>query len=265
MKKQKFTMAQRYAVWLHHEKRCWLCHDPLRLVEATIDHVIPETLLQDPLALQNLLQDYNLPSSFNVCGFQNWLPAHNHCNQQKSKTPLTYTPGLRIILDRLLGLAERVERTAESIKKDEKKDKTLAKLLVALDEGKVSPIDVADLLSSYSVASIASNDQTAVPDVFIRLDNGYWLHRKQIESQGECTCDRSTCLGHTSKAYCYWSIDLSEWVRQKRLYWKCYDEIVQCPRCASSHKRGDIGRTQICGRPYDDQIHQVDLYQATNL
>src|SRR5690349_17600689 len=85
MQKHVFTEAERYAVWLHHGKRCWLCLEPLDLVAATVDHVVAESLTDDPTALQETIELYKLPATFNVNSFENWLPAHNHCNQSKSK------------------------------------------------------------------------------------------------------------------------------------------------------------------------------------
>jgi hypothetical protein len=40
MSKHSFSASERYAVWLHHEKRCWLCEEPLRLLETTIEHYL---------------------------------------------------------------------------------------------------------------------------------------------------------------------------------------------------------------------------------
>ena len=89
-----------------------------------------------------------------INGYENWLPAHNDCNQRKSSTPFDFAPIYRPIFERLLQQAARVERTANSIKFDAAKDKILGRLLVALDEGEVSPIEVSDILNTFGVVSV---------------------------------------------------------------------------------------------------------------
>src|SRR4051812_14466396 len=112
MKKYVFSHAERYAVWLNHERRCWLCLEPLRLIETTVDHVIAENLLEDNDKRMQVILQYGLPSSFNINGFENWLPCHNHCNQKKGTMEFPFVPGNRVILDRLMRLAPQVQRTA---------------------------------------------------------------------------------------------------------------------------------------------------------
>lgn len=69
----------------------------------------------------------------------------------------------------------------------------------------------------------------------------------------------AACVDSAGKVYCYFPRDLSPWVITTGLYKKCYDEIVDCPRCAAQHKRGHIGRDGICGRPFRDQESQTDF------
>jgi hypothetical protein len=108
--KYSFSHAERYAVWLNHDKRCWLCNEPLRLIETTIDHVIPECLLVDDEHFRQIIDAYDLPLTFSINGFENWLPCHAHCNQRKSNTTFVFVPAYKIILDRLVRDAKKVAR-----------------------------------------------------------------------------------------------------------------------------------------------------------
>ena len=98
----------------------------------------------------------------------------------------------------------------------------------------------------------------AIQDLVIPLTDGNVYYRSEIASEGYCTCDRINCVGSSRKMYCFWHRHLSAWVRRKRLFAGCYDEVVSCPRCGLEHKRGHIGRKKICRTPFVDQRLQHD-------
>jgi hypothetical protein len=95
----------------------------------------------------------------------------------------------------------------------------------------------------------------ATPFVF---DDGSSALPEEIAEEGPCQCERLACVDRTQKVYCRWTRDLPAWVIRKRLYRRCYDEFVVCPRCRQTHKRGHIGRLGNCGTPYVDQEGQSD-------
>jgi len=258
MQKYRFSHAERYAVWLNHEKRCWLCNEPLRLLETTIDHVVPECLLEDEESLQKIVDVYELPSAFEINGFENWLPCHNHCNQSKSSTTFSFVPGYKLILDRLIRDADKVARSADAITKHVIKDKLFAKIFVALEKETISLQDIKTLVGDLGGGVFRGDDVKVDTSEFIKLDNGYWLHKEDVVAHGICTCERDTCVDHNSKVMCVWGSALSDWVARKRLYWKCYDEIIECPRCHERHKRGHVGSMGPCQIPFKDQVAQRD-------
>jgi hypothetical protein len=270
MQKYVFSRPQRYAVWLHHEKRCWLCKEPLSYKHATVDHVIPEYLLDDPAKLNKILTDYGLPSSYQINGYENWLPAHSHCNSTKSSRVDEFIPSYRPIFERLMQYALRVRRTAEAIERDQGKAKVLTRLLHALDTNTVSVTDITDLLSAYVHTNVAVEDNQAGPiqagpvqagpKVYIRLDNGYLIERGSISFEGFCECENPACVGKDGKAFCYWPDHISAWAKRKYLFHRCFDELIPCPRCGLEHRRGDVGRDGTCAMPYTDQENQVDLH-----
>jgi len=167
-------------------------------------------------------------------------------------------PAYRPVFSHLIRTAAKAKRTADAVKRDVAKDKLLVKLATAIDENEMSLTDLTDFLDLFGVESHASTGQLPKGPVYFRLDNGYWIRRNEIATEGLCNCERATCVEQDEKVYCYFPSHLSPWVIGRRLYHRCYDELVQCPRCSTTHKRGYIGRAGSCASPYSDQEHQVD-------
>jgi hypothetical protein len=262
MSKYRFSYAQRYAVWLHHQQRCWLCEVPLRLAEVTVDHVIPESVEKTPGRLAALLLEYDLPDSFRTNGYQNWLPAHSKCNAEKSAKVFKMVPAYRLIFDHLIGTAGDVERTVDTVGGNRSKDKLLVKLASGIAAGSISLTDLTDFIAIFGVELVSGTQPTLDQGSFLKLDNGYWVKRNEIIAEGLCCCERETCVGHDERVYCYFPSHLSSWVQRTRLYYRCYDEIIRCPRCSEMHRRGYIGREGSCCRPFSDQEHQVDTHRS---
>jgi len=252
--KRRFTYEERYAVWKSNGQRCWLCKEPLRIFESTIDHVLPEVLLGDDAARASLLAEYGLPDTFKINGYENWLPCHNHCNQRKANRPPVFVPGHKWILDGLVGSADRAARIEESLISAREKDKVFAILFVALEKRKLSLVDLGELLHLFATDPTAAG----VPEDVVILSSGYWVPRSEIVREGICRCERNTCVGHTEKVHCYFSSSLSPWVVGSGLFSRCYDEFIRCPRCSNQHKRGHVGREGACDRPYRCQELQSD-------
>lgn len=90
------------------------------------------------------------------------------------------------------------------------------------------------------------------------FDDGSAALPEEVAAEGMCRCERDRCVDRPNKVYCRWTRDLSDWVIQKRLYRRCYDEMIICPRCDKSHKRGHIGKLGRCNAPYCNQDEQTD-------
>jgi hypothetical protein len=252
--KKEFSFVERYAVWFCNEKRCWQCLEPLRLFEATVDHVLPESLLDNDVKRREILSSYGLPRDFNINGYENWLPCHNHCNQRKSSKVPEFKPGNILILDRLRRRESHTERTARSVSLNAGKDNVFKTIFVALEKQTISLRDLDELLDAF----VHEPAKFGVSEGVVILDSGYLIRRDQIAREGECRCERAACVGQSGKVYCYFPLSLSPWVINTGLFFKCYDEIIQCPRCSDRHKRGHIGRQDICGQPYLNQQTQSD-------
>ena len=212
-RKRRFSYAERYAVWLCHGPKCSWCHDPLRLIETTIDHQIPESLLYDDARRESVFTEYGLPKDFNINGYENWLPCHNHCNQAKGSRTSEFVPGIKKILDRLREKAQVVERVADSIALNIAKDKVFKTLFAALEEQTITVIDLDQLLEAFVRDPAAGG----VPDDVIILDSGRWVKRENIVHEGTCRCERQACVGRKNKVYCYFEAGLSLGRQQRTL------------------------------------------------
>ena len=131
MNKHQFTDAETFGVWKHWKGVCYYCAQPVRIQEASIDHFIPEHLLDKPEDLARVLRAYNLDDSFQINDFCNWLPCHLACNQHKGAAPLATTFQAMAIVDKLLRDAPVVKRIADGMIQNVKKGTLLAKVRAA--------------------------------------------------------------------------------------------------------------------------------------
>jgi hypothetical protein len=253
-RKRRFSYAERYAVWYCNDERCWWCGQPLRLVETTIDHVLPESLIDDEQKRLAVLTEYGLPKEFNINGYENWLPCHNHCNQSKGSKSPTFVPGNRAIIDGLKSKAQKVEHIERSVSANAAKDRVFKAVFAGLEQQTITVRDLDELLQAF----VHDPTKAGVPEDVIILDSGYWVPREQIVREGLCRCERNACVDQDGKVYCYFHASLPTWVASTGLFWRCYDEIVTCPRCSRRHKRGHVGRADVCGHPYVNQESQTD-------
>ena len=251
MSKKRFSTAERYAVWFVHEKRCWLCRRPLEFIDTAIDHVLPESLLDDPAKLGKVLSDLGLPRDFNINGPENWLPCHRTCNEQKADSHVN-PPVVRYLLDRMARRVPEVKRQVAQISDGARRGSSVARLLVAIEQGQIAPEQLRQLGLDLSPAAVMRGVG------IVLLEDGHWVFQKDVAYEGLCECERTSCVDCSERVLCVFPNTLSAWVIAKRLYWKCYDEAIVCPRCSQLHKRGHIGSTDPCRNPYRDQVAQLD-------
>lgn len=83
MSKTNFTTIIRCALWTSYNHTCFYCTQPLDWDDLHIDHIIPESYLDNPVKLEELLLYYGLPANFNINGFDNLVPTHQKCNLRK--------------------------------------------------------------------------------------------------------------------------------------------------------------------------------------
>jgi len=140
--KYSFTPFQRYAVYTVHGEKCYLCSKPIDLKTMEIDHIIPESLLDDPDKLNSVLVEFGLPMDFNLNSYQNWLPACRSCNNEKSNRVFKPAP---IILARLQHTADK----SGDVAKLERETITKRKLSLA-----INTLERASELEEFSLETI---------------------------------------------------------------------------------------------------------------
>lgn len=115
MSRYKFSSAQRYAIFLTHKMRCYLCRSPLDLASMTVDHVVPESLLLNPSLFHDVKLALGLPENFEINSFENWMPACGPCNVKKAAENFNPSPLIQVELQRLVDKAQDARRIVESI------------------------------------------------------------------------------------------------------------------------------------------------------
>lgn len=195
MNKYRFKSEQRYAIWLVYDKKCSYCKEPLDFKELTIDHIIPESLLNKPSQLNKILKEYGLDDgSFSINNYCNWVPAHNHCNQEKSTA--IYDPSLALI-KALASAKEKAKKAQEEEKKIIRKlenSNLFGKFEVAFRKGKITKkewkakieLDCDEELSQLKqkfgfTAEEAIRKNDAI--VFLRTKREYETLKKLAEEQ----------------------------------------------------------------------------------
>lgn len=147
MSKYQFSPAERFAVWKHHGATCYICEEPLRLQETTVDHFIPEHLEGKPDQFAEVRRVFSLDGNFKINDFCNWLPCHNKCNQEKGSKPLKPTFKAIGTLEKLARDAETVSRIAQGVIKNAKKDNVLGMLIAAVDADELQKVEILTALA----------------------------------------------------------------------------------------------------------------------
>lgn len=149
MSSQKFSASQREALWSAHEKKCAYTRELLDVSSFHIDHIVPESLADDPIELERVKAKLRIDKDFDLYGYENLLPCRAGANLQKGS----------LVLDEahthfFLGIAAskkaEVQRNLEKIEKRKSRGKALILLQQCLERGELSPSDVAKILEDYN-------------------------------------------------------------------------------------------------------------------
>jgi hypothetical protein len=84
MAKYPFSSIQRMAIWKAYKSKCEYCRELIPFSDLEIDHILPESLLDNPDELERLKHEYGLASEFDINSYYNWLPSCSKCNRTKS-------------------------------------------------------------------------------------------------------------------------------------------------------------------------------------
>ena len=184
MKKHVFKSLEKFAIWESHECKCFWDGEPVTYRETTIDHVIPESLIDDPAELERIKLFYKLPQNFSINDFCNWVPAHSNCNNRKSKRLFDYSPAMIYALDMLILKSGVTSKLYNKLLKRQKRDKVLGKLLADLESEAITNDDLIELLKqtksiySWRFPNIDKRKQLFVPEGWHAISENkanHWL------------------------------------------------------------------------------------------
>src|SRR5688572_5534809 len=92
MSTQKFTAAEREAIWLAHDEKCAYTRELVDIGSLQIDHILPESLADDSTTLERIKIELRLPKTFDLLGLENLLPCKPGVNLQKGSILLEPAP-----------------------------------------------------------------------------------------------------------------------------------------------------------------------------
>lgn len=145
MAKRRFSAAERYAVFTVHGEKCYMYRKPIDLATMEVDHVIPETLLENPTQLNTILADFGLPADFDLQSFANWLPACGPCNNLKRSHVFESAPLIQRVLQDAQEKAPKAARLAADLVNDRAVSKAWNTIKRADESGELSELIKADI------------------------------------------------------------------------------------------------------------------------
>lgn len=148
MAKYKFSQSERFAVWKTHGEKCFWCAEPLALQETTVDHVLPESLLNKSDELQRVTTLFGLDDTFSINGFSNWVPAHQHCNNQKRDAVFKASEVMLAILERVGRKGAKAQESKDRIENNKRIGEALTRVQVLFDEEKITKEDLIAIFSN---------------------------------------------------------------------------------------------------------------------
>jgi 5-methylcytosine-specific restriction endonuclease McrA len=145
MSSYKFSKEERYAVYTVHGEKCYLCTTPIDLKSMQIDHIIPETLLDDESRLREVIASFGLPNNFDINTSANWLPSCSRCNQRKLDQVFHPSPIIQVELEKAAKKAVDVETLKNKVINRRKVTNALAVLEMADRSGSLTEEDKSQL------------------------------------------------------------------------------------------------------------------------
>jgi hypothetical protein len=146
-RKHTFSFSERWAVFQSHERVCLYCGDIVAWRDFEVDHIINESLLQQPDKLNALMKDYGLGDDFSVNGFQNWACSHHRCNRAKADRTFDKSRALYYLM-----IAEKkakhAQRIYNSTEKADRVNKVLAPLRALIENGTISREELIDFANT---------------------------------------------------------------------------------------------------------------------
>lgn len=180
MANQKFSAAQREALFHAHSGKCFYTRSALNIGSFQIDHIIPQSLISDPIKLAKVRAALQLTADFDLLGLENLVPVAPERNLQKSDIVFD-EHNARYYLALAAEKKASIEKKLVEIERRNTGGKVLVLLQEALESRKLSPDNVAQILHEYQGRPEAI---VQLLEQFTFSDSGYVseIARDDIES-----------------------------------------------------------------------------------
>lgn len=149
MSSQKFNAFQREALWLAHEKKCAYTREPLDISSFHIDHIVPQSLANDPIELERVKKMLEVDKDFDLYGYENLLPCRAGANLQKGSLVLDQAH-MRFFLSIAANKKAKIQESLAKIEKRNIRGKVLILLQQCLEQGNLLPFEVAKILEDHN-------------------------------------------------------------------------------------------------------------------
>lgn len=212
MSNQKFSAVEREAIWLAHEKKCAYTRTPLDVSNFHIDHILPESLVNNPDELAGIKAQLGLPHEFDIFGYCNLLPCLPGPNLQKGSVVLELAP-TQFFLGIAASKRAKVIENLERIEKRRTRGKALILLQQCLERGDLDVSEVATILEEHmdepaeiftllegmkfadatEVRTIAKTDIEILRDLPIRLGQNDHINGVTLTNDTDAQVHVRTC------------------------------------------------------------------------
>ena len=136
MSKQKFSPAQREAIWKAHDGKCAYTRTLIDVSSFHIDHIVPEGLADDPQAFAEARATLKLPDDFDLFGYNNLQKSSQIFDEQRAQYFLAIASGKR----------PKIEENLQRIERRLARGKGIILLQQCLDRGDLTPDQVSTFL-----------------------------------------------------------------------------------------------------------------------
>lgn len=147
MSTQRFSAAEREAIWLAHNKKCAYTGRLLDVREFHIDHIIPQSLNKESDEFKNIAAQLNLPKKFDMRGYENLLPCASHVNREKGSMIL---PQISYWIGIASAQKDKVKAELDRIKKRQDSGRVLILLEQHLERGDLTSDEIAKILQKHT-------------------------------------------------------------------------------------------------------------------
>lgn len=225
MSKYRFSPAEQYAIYTVHGEKCYLCRQPISLDTMQVDHLIPESLLDDEASLKSTLVLLGRPASFDINSFANWMPACASCNNRKRDAIFDPSPLIQSLLQRAASLSTRAAQLSSGVVSNQQVSKLMNYLLRMKEQGALSQPAI-EKLALFHIQH-RNQDSAATPirlsqDVTIALKikfRGGPRNGETVTSGGEVPLDEAFFLLSTIAGAAQW-MDAGMLPRKSFFTWK---------------------------------------------